>query len=137
MAYKRRISKLNRTKGAREALLIQLALPVIEHGVIETSEARGKGLRVFFDRLMKGRSNGQDYGKKIAKVLRIERGRVVEILKNLEQIGEDKKSGFLRIVRLGKRGGDGSMRVRVELIKKKVEKVVKVDQVEKGRDVNT
>lgn len=112
-----KVKKLGRTKGARTALLRSLTKNLFEKGAIETSVARAKVLKSFVDHLLKTSDKAaQVQQKRVTRILAVGR----QTSKQIAVLGASFKNGesATRIVRLGQRAGDASIRVRIELVKK-------------------
>ena len=132
--------KLNRDIGSRRSLFKNLMLALIEHGRINTTEAKAKAVRGSFEKLLtKAKVGSVQYRRLIDKVLnqRPSVNRLVdEIAPNLKRT-----SGFTRITKLGPRRGDAADMVRLEIIdwKPKVlvptKKATKVKKTEKTEEV--
>jgi len=108
--------KFGREKNARLAFLKSLAANLVLKEKIKTTEARAKDLRSFIERLI-------TIGKKGDLVAR---RRILEFLppavakKLVKEIClrfKDRKGGYTRISRLGRRMSDGANIVFIELIK--------------------
>lgn len=119
--------KLNRTSKQRKGLFKNLMLSLIQHGAIETTEAKAKSIRGLADTMI---HRAQDNSMATARVLASFFGTreiVQKLMKEVAPAMKDRVSGFTRIIRLGRRQGDNSEMVRLELVQKpevKVEKKV-------------
>lgn len=110
-------SKLHRHDGSRKQVARGLLRSLFEYGKVETSEPRGKALKSLADRLLYTAKKGTlATRKKVTSIFAEDKAMVKKVFDVLPALG-DKKSGFTKLVRLGKRLGDGSERVRLELIK--------------------
>lgn len=120
-----KVKKLGRSKDARKALFRSLTRTLIEHGAIETSEARAKAVRGFVGRVVKVATQETSIGhRRTSKLLATSNKESVNLTTLLNQ--RNLKTGnATRIVRLGNRLGDNSPRVRLELITEKAKKVEK------------
>lgn len=109
--------KFGREKNQRHAFIKGLAINLIRHGKIETTEARAKEIRPFVERLVT-----------LAKVDSVARRRLVssrmfnqdlETKKLFSEIAPKYKEvngGYLRITKLGQRIGDGSPMAIIEFV---------------------
>lgn len=115
-----RVKKLGRSRDPRRALIRSLTQSLLEHGQIETSEARAKAIRPYVARLI-GLAGKNDVNsrRKFASLL----GKGRESVNGLFSLA--KKATGLRIVKIGLRRGDSSMRAKLELIKEEEKVVVK------------
>lgn len=120
MRHKRVGFKLNRSKGARRALLLNLALELIQHEQIQTTKAKAQMVRPFLEKLITmGKTNtlhirrllcsklgGGEYVKKM----------VSKILDTLSPRCKSRPGGYLRIVKAGFRVGDNAPRVVIGFV---------------------
>ncbi|CAM2006531.1 50S ribosomal protein L17 [Acanthopleuribacter pedis] len=116
MRHRKGYSKLNRNTNQRKALLKGLAISLFEHGRITTTVAKAKELRRYAERLIT-----------IAKQQTPNAHRVVfsrlqnkEITKKLlNEYGptyKDRNGGYTRILKKGRRLGDGAEMAFIELV---------------------
>ena len=107
--------KFGREKQQRKALFKALATALIDNGKIKTTEAKAKSLSVFIQKLVtKAKKGGlavrrdlsSDIGVKAVKKL------VDEIAPNYKE----RKGGYVRVVRLGRRMSDGSPMALIEFV---------------------
>lgn len=109
--------KFGRDRKVRTALYKSLATALIDHGRIETTEAKAKSLARVFDRLVTlakreslntRRELLAHVGEKAAKKL------VTETAKELS----DRQGGYTRIIHLGQRRSDGADMAIIEVVGK-------------------
>ncbi|MCD6249331.1 MAG: 50S ribosomal protein L17 [candidate division Zixibacteria bacterium] len=127
MGHRDKVKKLGRTKPHRESMLANMAMSLIQHRMIKTTEAKAKALRPVIDRLITTAKKGTLASKRqVAETLHVK-----EIFKKFydEIVPQfaDRDSGYTRIMKLGVRRGDGAPISVVELMieKPKVEKDAK------------
>lgn len=108
--------KFGRETVQRKALYKALATALIEHGKIRTTVAKAKSLSAFADNLVTKakkedlsarRQAGQSLGKKAVNKL-------------FSEIGprfRDKKGGYTKILKLGRRVSDGAEMAMIEFVK--------------------
>jgi replicative DNA helicase Mcm len=88
MLHAKKAKKLGRTKGVRTALLRGLAVSLIKHGKIQTTEAKAKELRKFIEPLVTMAKNAE--GEKRVSASRILASRldnnVIEVKKLISEI---------------------------------------------------
>ena len=108
--------QLRRTSEQRLALLRNLAISLIEHGAIETTEAKAKELRPFVERLITKAKTGTLHARRLA-------ARDVHVRRAADTLFHDvgpafatRQGGYTRILRTGHRKGDGADMARIELI---------------------
>jgi len=97
--------------------LKNLALPLIRYGHMETTLARAKATGRFMDRLVAQAKKGTlDSRRRVLAAVgnnNLANKLVDEIAINLN----DRPSGFTRIIKLGRRKGDGAAKARIEFVK--------------------
>jgi len=117
MKHHKNFRKFGREKNQRKSFIKGLSINLIRHGKIETTLARAKEIRPYVERLVT-----------LSKVDSVARRRLVSS-RILNQELETKKvfaeyapkykdvnGGYLRIVKLGQRIGDGSPMAVIEFI---------------------
>jgi len=116
MGHRDRVKKLGRTKPHREAMLANMAMSLIQHRMIRTTDAKAKALKPLVDRIISTAKKDTLAAKRqVAKTIKNK-----ELFKKL--YGEivpkfaDRDSGFSRVIKLGVRRGDGAPVSVVELL---------------------
>src|SRR5580693_1266354 len=116
MRHRKLGRKLRRTSEQRLALLRNLAISLIEHGAIETTEAKAKELRPFVERLITKAKRGTLHARRLAV-------RDVHVRRTADALFHDvgpafatRTGGYTRILKTGHRKGDGADMARIELI---------------------
>ena len=117
MKHHKNYRKFGREKNQRNAFIKGLSINLIRHGKIETTEARAKEIRPFVERLVT-----------LAKEDTVARRRLVsgrifnqdpETKKLFTEIApkyKDVNGGYLRVIKLGQRIGDGSPMAIIEFV---------------------
>jgi large subunit ribosomal protein L17 len=93
-----------------------LASSLIEHGSIETTEAKAKELRPFVEKLITKARTGTLHSRRLAG-RHIQRRETADRL--FQEIGPRfaaRKGGYTRILKTGFRKGDGAEMARIELV---------------------
>jgi len=116
MRHRKRGRKFGREKNVRNALLRSLARSLILRGRIKTTEAKAKEIRPAVERLVtKGKSNTVASSREIFK--RIPDKAVVKKLQSgLGPKYLDRKGGYTRIIRIGRRVSDQASMVYIEFV---------------------
>ncbi len=116
MRHRKKGRKLSRRKGSREALLKNLVRAVIRHEKIKTTEAKAKEVRGLVEKLIQYGKRGdlQSY-RQIIAVLSNE-ALAKKVKDELAVRYKDRQSGFLRIYKIGPRGGDNAPLVILEFV---------------------
>ena len=116
MRHHNKNRKVGRTKNQRKALLRSLALSLITHGKIKTTEAKAKETSPFVEKLITKAKKGDLSARRY--LLKYFEPSIVK--KMIEEIGpryKTRKGGYTRIVKLGARKSDGARMAMIELVK--------------------
>jgi len=108
--------QLRRTGEQKLALLRSLATSLIEHGAIETTEAKAKELRPFVEKLITKARSGTLHDRRLA-VRHVQNRAAADKL--FQEIGPQfakRPGGYTRILKTGHRKGDGAEMARIELM---------------------
>lgn len=117
MRHHNNVRKFGRKKNGRNALLKGLALALISHGKIETTEAKAKELRPIIEKLITKANIGTLSSKKLV-VSRLY-GLKSEANKLIDEIAPKYKGrtgGYTRITKLPRRTGDASKMAIIEFV---------------------
>lgn len=124
--------KLGRTSEHRLALLRNLATSLFEKERLMTTVAKAKELRRFAEGVITLAKNGSLHSRRLALKYVWKK----EVLKKLfEEIGprfEGRNGGYVRVVRIGERKGDGAPMAMVELVGSEYKKKEKKKKEKKG-----
>jgi large subunit ribosomal protein L17 len=116
MHHKKAGRQLRRTSEQKLALMRGLAQSLLEHGAIDTTEAKAKELRPFVEKLITKAKSGTLHARRLAGV-HVQRRDVADKL--FQEIGPKfatRPGGYTRILKLGHRKGDGAEMARIELV---------------------
>jgi len=116
MRHGDKINNLGRTASHRRALLANLAIALIEHKRITTTLAKAKALRRYVEPLITKAKDNTTHSRRV----------VFSYLQNKEAIKElfgdvalkigDRPGGYVRVIKLGFRRGDGAETAMIELV---------------------
>ena len=116
MRHRKAGRQLRRTGEQKLALMRSLAMSLIEHGAIETTEAKAKELRPFVEKLITKARSGTLHDRRLA-------GRHVQKRETADKLFQEigpkfakRAGGYTRILKTGHRKGDGADMARIELI---------------------
>lgn len=112
-------------KQTRRALLRGQVRSLVKNGAIETSQARARALKSFVDKLVSAaKENNLAARRRVEARLGGDRQTTRLLFSEIAPKFEDRISGFTRIIKLGRRLGDRSERVKIQWVegKKKEEK---------------
>src|ERR1043166_6913052 len=95
--------KFGRVKKERNALLRSLALNLIVRGKIKTTEPKAKELRPFIEKLVTSAKKGDLATRRLIISRLSNRSREGALLFKMGEKYKDKKGGYTRILKLGRR----------------------------------
>jgi large subunit ribosomal protein L17 len=104
MQHHNKVRRLNRTRKGRTALLRGLAISLIEHGKIATTEAKAKELRPYVERLVTYGKDGSIAARRRAATKLGEPDNAV-LLKLFGEIAagyKERTGGYTRIIKMGR-----------------------------------
>ncbi|MDE3112183.1 MAG: 50S ribosomal protein L17 [Chloroflexota bacterium] len=108
--------KFGRTTDQRLAMLRNLTVSVLRYEKVRTTEARGKEIRRFVDRMILLGKDGSLSARRQAIAWLPEPELVDKVFTDLNERFPDRRSGFLRMTRIGHRVGDAAPMVQLELM---------------------
>lgn len=117
MRHQIKAKHLNRDSNSRKALFKGLVTSLITSGTIQTTEPKAKVIRGLVDKIIHRAQEGSVNTRRVLARFFGRRDVVNELVDKVAPAMKDRSSGFTRIVRLGKRRGDNTMLVKMELIK--------------------
>lgn len=116
MRHRKTNAKLNRTVGHRKALYANVASSLFEHKQIKITTAKAKAIRKTVEHLITFAKRGSLADRR--QVLRTIRDkRIVKTLfEDIAPTYSDRNGGYTRIIKLGRRKGDGAEMALLELV---------------------
>ena len=118
MRHRKAGRQLRRTSEQRLALLRSLAASLIEHGAIETTEAKAKELRPFVEKLITKARSGTLHDRRIAVRHLRTRATADKLFQEIGPKLAKRPGGYTRILKTGHRKGDGADMARIELVER-------------------
>lgn len=116
MRHNKAYAKLGRTSSHRRALLRNQLRSLIQHERIETTLAKAKALRPFAEKVItQGRSDTVQARRLVNRWIG-DRDLIHKLFHEIAPRFADRPGGYLRIIKLGPRWGDGGERAIVELV---------------------
>jgi len=109
---------LSRTSDHRKALLSNLAVSVLVHERIQTTEAKAKEVRGLVDRIITWGKRGDLHARRLAARYVRDRTIVKKIFDEIAPRYRERPGGYTRIVKLGNRHGDNAPVVLMELVER-------------------
>ncbi len=108
--------QLRRTSEQKLALMRGLAMSLIQHGAIETTEAKARELRPFVEKLITKARSGTLHDRRIAGRHIQQRAIADRLFKEVGPRFQQRHGGYTRILKIGHRKGDGAEMARIELV---------------------
>ena len=116
MRHRKAGRQLRRTSEQKLALMRNLAQSLIEHGAIETTEAKAKELRPFVEKLITKARSGTLHDRRLAVRHIHKRATADKLFQEVGPAFAKRKGGYTRILKTGHRKGDGAEMARIELM---------------------
>ena len=108
--------KLSRYKDQRTALLRGLVAELIRHDRITTTLAKAKETQVVAEKLITHGKKGTVHHRRLALAQMPDKRVVKKVFDDLAPKYEDRAGGYTRILKLGRRQGDGAAMALIELV---------------------
>jgi large subunit ribosomal protein L17 len=108
--------QLNRSSSHRKALLRNLAVSVLTHECIRTTEAKAKEARGLIERVITWGKRGDLHARRLAVRQVKSRALVKKIFDELAPRYQERPGGYTRIIKAGHRPGDNAPLVVLELV---------------------
>jgi large subunit ribosomal protein L17 len=116
MRHRKAGRQLRRTSEQKLALMRNLASSLIEHGSIETTEAKAKELRPFVEKLITKARAGTLHARRQAVRHVHKRETADKLFQELGPKFATRAGGYTRSLKTGHRKGDGAEMARIELV---------------------
>ena len=116
MRHRKAGRQLRRTSEQKLALMRSLAASLIEHGAIETTEAKAKELRPFVEKLITKARSGTLHDRRLLGRHIQKRETADKLFKEVGPKFTKRPGGYTRILKTGHRKGDGAEMARIELV---------------------
>jgi len=119
MRHQKKGRKLNRTASHRKALFSNLAASLVIHKKIRTTDAKGKELRAYIERLVTYAKRGDVHGRRlIQKRITGRRGKEIAniLIHDIAPAYADRHGGYTRLIKLNNRKNDNAPVSLIEFI---------------------
>ena len=119
MRHQKKGRKLNRTASHRKALFSNLAASLVIHKKIRTTDAKGKELRTYIERLVTYAKRGDLHGRRlIQKRITGKRGKEIAniLIHDIAPAYADRHGGYTRLIKLNNRKNDNAPVTLIEFI---------------------
>lgn len=118
MRHRKAGRQLRRTSEQKLALMRSLATSLIQHGAIETTEAKAKELRPFVEKLITKARSGTLHDRRMAGRHVQQRAVADKLFQDVGPKFAKRPGGYTRILKIGHRKGDGAEMARIELVER-------------------
>ena len=135
MRHQKKGRKLNRTISHRKALFSNLAASLVIHKKIRTTEAKGKELRSYIERLVTYAKYGDVHGRRlIQKKISGKRGKEIAniLIHEIAPVYTDRQGGYTRLIKLNNRKNDNAPVSLIEFID--ISPDISVAEVDEGTE---
>ena len=119
MRHQKKGRKLNRTASHRKALFSNLAASLVIHKKIRTTDAKGKELRTYIERLVTYAKRGDVHGRRlIQKRITGKRGKEIAniLIHDIAPTYADRHGGYTRLIKLNNRKNDNAPVSLIEFV---------------------
>jgi large subunit ribosomal protein L17 len=116
MRHKKKGNHLGRTSSHKKALMRNMAAQLFEHKEIKTTDAKAKELRGYAERLITYGKKGSVHHRRLAFKFLQNKEIVTSLFDEIAPAYESREGGYTRIIKLGKRKGDGASVSIIQLV---------------------
>ncbi|MCS6928970.1 MAG: 50S ribosomal protein L17 [Saprospiraceae bacterium] len=116
MRHGDKVNNLGRTAEHRRALLANLANALIQHKRIVTTLAKAKALRRFIEPLITRAKTNDTHNRRVVFSYLQNKHAIKELFGPIAAAVGDRPGGYVRVIRLGFRRGDGAQTALIELV---------------------
>ena len=137
MRHRLRGRKLNRTSSHRKALMRNLAISLVTHKRIKTTDAKAKELRGFVDRLITYAKKGDTHNRRlIQQKLPGKLGKDIAniLIHDIAPEYENRNGGYTRIIKLNNRKNDNAPVSLIEFVDLSTKAEIVEEEVEKDKE---
>lgn len=116
MKHHKKNRKFGRETGQRKALLRSLTRSLVVHGKIKTTEAKAKEIRPMVEKMITRGKNPTLANHRLLISNLAGDTRTAKKVETIAQKYTDRAGGYLRIVKMGARKGDGAEMAVIEFV---------------------
>jgi large subunit ribosomal protein L17 len=109
--------RFDRPVGTRQLMFRNLVTEILDHETIKTTEPKAKAVRGMAEKMITLAKSGNLAARRQALAIILDKRVTEKLFKELGPRYADRRGGYLRIVKLGLRPGDGASMVQIELVK--------------------
>lgn len=110
--------KLNRDQGHRKALFRNMAIALLKHERIETTDAKAKDLRGYTEKLISLGKKGDLHSRRIAATKIHDAEVLKKLFDDIAKRNAERKGGYTRVLKSRFRKGDCAQLSVIELVEK-------------------
>ncbi len=108
--------KLGRSSGHRKMMLRNLTTDLLKYGKIETTETRAKEVRKIAEKMITLAKKNNLAARRLVLGEVLDETTVKNLFEKIAPKYEDRKGGYVRIVKIGPRPGDAAPKAILELV---------------------
>ena len=116
MRHRKKGRKLNRTASHKKAMLRNMANQLFEHKEIKTTTAKAKEARPTVERLITYAKKGNLHHRRLAFSFLRQKSSIKTLFDEIAPTFSDRQGGYTRVVKLGRRLGDGAPMSILQLV---------------------
>lgn len=116
MRHGDKINNLGRTAAHRRAMLANMAIALVEHKRITTTLAKAKALRRYIEPLITKAKTNTTHSRRVVFSYLQNKEAIKELFGEIAQRVGDRPGGYVRVIKLGFRRGDGAETALIELV---------------------
>lgn len=116
MRHGDKINNLGRTASHRRALLANMAISLIEHKRITTTLAKAKALRRYVEPLVTKAKDNTTHSRRVVFSYLQNKEAITELFGPIADKIGDRPGGYMRVIKLGFRRGDGGETAMIEFV---------------------
>lgn len=111
-----KVNHLSRTASHRSSMLSNMASSLIKHKRIETTLAKAKALKKYVEPLITKSKEDSTHQRRIVFAKLRDKEAVTELFREVSQKIANRNGGYTRILKIGRRLGDGAEMAMMELV---------------------
>ncbi len=116
MRHRKSGLKLGRTPSHRKAMFRNMVTSLFKYGSIRTTDAKAKEIRRWADKMVTLAKRGDLHARRQALAVIREKEVVHKLFAEAGEKFGDREGGYCRIIKIGRRKGDGAPLSLVELV---------------------
>ncbi len=116
MRHGKKFNHLKRKSAHRKALLRNLSIALITHKRISTTLAKAKALRQYIEPLITKSKSNTTHSRRVVFSYLQNKEAIKELFGPIAEKVGDRPGGYVRVIKLGFRRGDGAEMAMIELV---------------------